>query len=372
MVKKRGKSKFMDRVRDAHEEHKGDETRVGSGGDLPGGIEGGIARLSMMQIGTFQRGDNEGEPFFMAAGTVLEPTSHSVVDPLTKKVRILPIYGLRTQVGPEPLCDTVSQKGNETSLADHWDRVLNHLRLLGVDTKDIDPEEIILEGPEGYESGPLLEDLVSAKPTFRFRTWQGKPSQDYPDPRVNHEWRGICEYDEEEGEDVEEREGDKSEWESEEEETAEDTTEEGDQDVDLEDEEEADWLALGKAADEEEDADAAATLTDKADSLGIENYEDMPSWTEVAEAIIEASAPPGDEEEGEEEEEEEEEEDWVPAKGETVFYKPPRAKKPVNAKVMMVSEKNETCSVKRGDTGKVVKGVSFDKLSPFTEDDIPF
>jgi hypothetical protein len=330
----------------------------------------------------------------MAAGTVLDPESVVQTDPKTKKTRAIPIRGLRTQIGPEPLCDTTAQNGNVTSLRDHWDRVLNHLRLLGIDTKEVDPTDIIAEETEGvYSSGPVLEELVEAAPTFRFRTWQGKATDQYPNPRVNHEWRGACEYEgDATSEEVQDDTGAK--WESDEQADAEAAAEEEKAPpskppkaaAKAEESESIDFMALGKLADAgkpKKEAEAAAkTLTGHAKVLGIEGYEDMDTWVDVAQAIIdheeivaEEEAEPEEEAEAEEEEyvEEEaeaEEEEWSPVEGEMAFFMPPGSKKPVECEFVKVYGKAQKVHLKRLDTKKNVKGVPFVKVRP--TDDIPF
>lgn len=368
MVKK-AKSSFFERVEKAHLEHKDDETRVGSGGDLPHGIEHGVAKLADAKIGIYAKGDYEGEPFFMAAGIVLEPDSVTTVDPKTKKSRVIHIQGLRTQIGPEPLCDTTNQNGEVTELADHWSRVLNHLRLLGIDTKEIDPSSIVAESQEGkYESGPILEALVEAAPTFRFRTWQGKPTAQFPNPRVNHEWRGVCEHDSEPTKAVEEQVEEQPQWESDAAKEEAPTKEPAEKPGKIESPIEVDFLALGKVADSgksKEAQKAQQTLTGHAQVLGIDGYEEMETWTAVAEAI--AAHEEAEPEAETEEEYVEEPEEWAPTEKEVCYMSNGPKKKPTECEIVKVYAKAEKADVKRLDTKKVVKGVPFAKLSATDE-----
>jgi len=372
MAKKTTKSSFLERVAQAHEEHKGDETRVGSGGDLPAGIEQGIARLVSAKIGVYQSGPNEGEPFFMAAGTVLDPETVTVVDPKTKKSRVIHIRGLRTTVGPEPICDTQTQAGKAISLADHWDRILNWLRLLGIDTKKVEPTDVITEESEGvFGTGPLLEALAEAGPTFRFRTWSGKPTEQYPDPKVNHEWRGVCEWDGDATEGaVEDGTEEQPQWESDAAEEKEpeplpkkSTKPEVEEDEEEAAEEEIDFAALGKLADAKKKGSQEATqaLAGHAKLLGID-HESFETWVEVAQAIIDHEEPEEEEaeEEVEEEAEEEAEEEWVPQEGEIVYYIPPGKKESISCEVVKVED--DKASIRRSDTKKLVK-VPLEKLS---------
>jgi hypothetical protein len=380
------KSSFMAKLVQAHEEHKGDETRVGSGGDLPGGIEQGVAQLVDLHIGTYAKGDNEGQPFFMGAGTVLEPEFVDQVDPKTKKTRRIYIQGLRTQIGPEPLCDTVAQNGNQTSLADHWDRVLNHLRLLGIDTKTIDPTAIIVEAEEGkFASGVVLEALVQAAPTFRFRTWMGKPTAQYPNPRVNHEWKGLCPYDKPGTDAVQDDTAEQPKWESDDKKAPTPTSPPPEPPKQAppeaaEPEGAPDLKELAKLADagkpKEQSGKAAALLVDYAKAAGIDNYEAMPSWEAVAEAVIAAQGKAVEAEaasttaEPEVEEYSEEPEPWAPAKGEQAFFANAKLKKVMQCEIVEINAKLQKADIKVD--GKLIKGVPFAKLSATESPEIPF
>lgn len=387
MPKKVTSSNFMERLAQAHEEHKDDETRIGSGGDLPGGIEGGIARLVDAHIGIYASGPNEGQPFFMAAGAVQEPKEVSFVDPVSKKPRVMPIEGLRTQIGPEPLCDTTTQAGKETSLAEHWDRVLNWLRLLGIDTKTLDPSDVIAEPEEGkFETGPVLVALADKEnaPTFRFRTWQGKPTEQYPNPRVNHEWRGVCEYTPDGADGVTEEVAEEPKWEKDAEAEAPKAPAKTSPKAPAKaptkapappkqppkappkaaEAEDDDIEALGKAA-QDGDEEAQRKLVGHAKLAGIEGYEDMPTWNEVAAAILahDSEQPEAEEPESEETEPAEQEEEWAPIEDEIGLYTPPKAKKPIEVTFGKVYMKLKKCDVTDNATKKVTKAVPFDQLA---------
>ena len=214
MVGKRAKSKFADRVSGAHKTHKSDETKVGAGGGLPPGIENGVARLTSMKVSKYEKGDNLGEPFFMAAGIVLAPDTVPVTDKGSGKTRSVPVRGLRTQIGPVPICDTTNSKGETIVIDEHWSRILNHLRLLGLKTADLEVSDIVAEPkPEEYVLGVAAEALLKEKPTFSFRTWQGKPTPKYPNPRVNEEWRGVCKFEDTATEDAVDDGTEKVKWE---------------------------------------------------------------------------------------------------------------------------------------------------------------
>lgn len=170
--------KLGQRVVVAHEKHKADETTYGNAG-LPAGIETGIAKLDKVYFGEFQQGDNKGEMYFIASGIVHLPKSHDGI----------PCEGLRTQIGPEPICDTPKSTGKRKTMEDHYAWVLNELRKLGVKTSDVAPQNI----------EAVCAALTKTKPFFRFRTWKGQKQTtgQYAgrEPRVNHDWEGIVQYD---------------------------------------------------------------------------------------------------------------------------------------------------------------------------------
>jgi len=234
MVAKKAKSNLDSALRG----HAGDETTLSNIGDIPSGIENGIAQLTSIKFGTYESGDMEGEKFFMAGGTVIQPSEVTVDG--TK----MPIAGMRTQLGPEPLCDTPKRKKVTTD--DHVNWMLNQLRLLGLDTS-------FLEESENAEVDleEACETLVETAPQFRFRTWASKPTKDYPNPNTNHTWKGVVEAGENVGEDEE-----------------------------LEDEE------LNAEEADSGDEEAQLAITAKAKSLGIDPEDEaFEDWASVIEAI---------------------------------------------------------------------------------------
>ena len=137
----------------AVEAHKGDETKFsGGGGDLPGGIENGIAQLVLCKFGVYEKGEFEGEYYWMAQGVVVSPKKHAGIV----------IEGLRTSIGPEAICDTPNKARKTTEEHVAW--VLNEMRKLGVDTSE-------LSGDDLESTAEALQELG---PHFRFRTWQGQ------------------------------------------------------------------------------------------------------------------------------------------------------------------------------------------------------
>lgn len=338
MPKKSGGSSLMKRLgkkaKKAHEAHKDDEIRLSGGADLPDGIEAGIAQLVKCEFGEFSRGSHEGEPYFIASGIVKEPKEHNGI----------PVEGLYTQVGPIPLCDT-PERQSKTDFDDHYADMLNELRKLGVDTSEMDFDDL----------EEVCSTLVEEAPHFRFRTWKGQATEQFPNPRTNHDWRGVCEYEEEETDEVEEE----DEEPEEEDEVEEEEDEEPEEDVPFGD----DLDMLVDKADQD-DEDAAEELTKRAIKAGlseadIEDEDQFPNWSSVAEAIRGSEE---GEEEDEEEDEDDEEDEFVPEKGDVFLYKPKGKRKAVEVEVTAVFAKKETANVKDLDTGKIHKNVPFSKL----------
>jgi len=338
MVRKTAKSGFAAVVgrkggRDAFEAHKADETNYGSGGSLPAGIEGGVAQLVDCKFDTFKKGDNEGEYYFYAAGIVKEPKVHDR----------LPVEGLRTSI-MEPVCDTPTRSRPDVDA--HLDWIMNQLRMLGVSTEELSFDD--------------LEDVVAAlkeeQPHFRFRTWVGDKQTTGPfagrEPRVNEVWMGICDYEDEDVDDVVD-------------DTAEDEEEKQPPDEETDEKKDANkertLIELGKAADVGDEG-AGEELLKVATEVGIseEGANDAATWVDLV-TLIEAA---GDSEStGKEEmEAEEEEADWVPEKTEVYYYKPPRARKRVECEITGVFVDKKTCNLKSLDDGKTFKAVAWDKL----------
>lgn len=333
--------------------NKDNEIVLGGGAPLPAGIEMGIAQLVDIKIGVYEKGDNKGKPYFFAAGSVHAPAEFEG----------LPLIGLRTQIGPEPLCDTPKASTKKT-LADHAAWVVNELKKLGVATEELDFEQ---EGV--FES--VIDALKETKPFFRFRTWKGEKQTEGAyagkEPRVNHDWRGVIpDYSPEDSD------GEVVDNQPEEEpskpatkpaakpgakpgakkpapapEPEEETTEE----------EEVDLDALAEAADDG-DEEATLKLQELGTAAGI-SEDDMASaenWGEVVGLIrigeSGEAAEEETEEEAEEETEESEEEAWKPAKGETykttILDVKTKKKKSVECEIVTVNEEKETVTVKIG------------------------
>lgn len=254
----------------AHKKHKGDMTTYG-GGLLPAGIDDGIAQLSNISFGQFKEGPNQGHVYFIARAVVLEPES----------VKSIAVRGLHTQIGPEALCDTPDASGKRKTFEDHYAWMLNELRKLGVDTNDLEFDDI--------ES--TVELLVEEKPYFRFRTWKGQATAQFPNPKVNHDWQGLIkDYIPKDANDTLEQYVDAAE------------SNISPETIDLDD--------LVSEIEDDGNVDSQDKLMKIALSLGLtrKQIESAKSWTEVVTMIreIEQSRQQGKDEEKEEEEEEKE------------------------------------------------------------------
>jgi hypothetical protein len=344
-------AKYGQRLTKAFDAHKTDQTEYSQFGDLPPNIENGIAQLVDCKFVQIQKGKtNEGEWMFYAAGVVKAPKVQDGI----------PIEGLRTQIS-EPLFDTPT-RGRKT-LTDHVAHILNELRKLGADTANLSVNDL----------ETTVNALKEAAPHFRFRTWKGDPTPEYPNPRVNHTWNGLVEYtgDDDPGGAVEDhttpsRNGAAA--------AAEDTADEeptaeaGDYQL----------LELAQAADEG-DEDARKQLTELAVAAGAseEDVENAPDWSTVARMASGEAAEGGDEEAVEEEPAADEPEpDWEPQKEEVYKYqlldksgkpltdpKTKKAKKPVEVEIVSVDKKAKTVVIKNLDDGKTLyKGVKWDLL----------
>ena len=298
---------------DAFKTHGSDETKVSAGGDLPAGIDGGIAQLVECKFDTYKKGDNKGKPYFIAYGVIKEPSV----------VGNIPVRGRNTQI-MEPICET--PKRSRKTVDEHIAWILNELRKLGVDTNDVDENSI----------DTLLEVLKEEQPHFQFRTWKGEPTKEFPKPRVQETWGTCCDYVEEEEDSVDE------EVEEEEEEEEESSKDE---------KESVDLPLLGKLADKGND-DANIQLTELAEEAGVDT-DDYESWADVAKALIGSS---------ETETTEEEEEEITPEKGDVFNYKPPKKRKAIECEVTAVFKGKKTCNLKNLDTGLSYKRVAWTSL----------
>lgn len=314
---------------EAHAEHQADETDFGFSGGLPAGIEGGIAQLTECKFGIFEKGDNEGEYYYLAMGVVKSPKSLR-----DKDGNVLQIAGSHTKVGPIPICDTTNRDGEVTPLAKHWARILNELRKFGVDTKKFKAED----------AESVAEALKQAAPHFKFRTWQGKPTDKYPDPRVNEDWKGIIEnYVEGQtggGGEVEDNTGNAADFNPGAEEVSTEVADSGSEGTDLD--------ALAARADNveggEDAADAQREISAMCAAANIDSGP-MANWTEAIEALKAAgssgAAKPG-----------KVEKPFEPEVKNVLFYLPKGKKKAVEVEVTHVFKDKQTVNLRDLSDGK--------------------
>lgn len=260
----------------AHKTHKDTEAKV-SGMSLPKDVMG-ICEFDSWKLANQKSGKNAGKPYISFTHIVHEPVEYAGAR-VSKTIFI--------------------RETRNASTEDQIGKVYNEIKLLGGDvshTKDVG------------EAISLLDDLIGTY--SRFHTWQGKPTKEYPNPDVNVQFDGACEYTPEEGDDIEEEEElDEEEVEEEDEGEEEDA-----------DEEEEDGEDEGEEEEGEEEED---------EGDGEEEEED------------------GDDEEGE----------WTPDVGDVYGYDG------VDGEVKSVNKRSKTVTIELyDDEGTVVKNVPWDDL----------
>ena len=401
--------KLGDKGRKAVDSHKGDDTRFASGGDLPAGIEGGVAQLVDCKFDTYKKGDNEGEYYFYCAGVVKSPAEHDGVN----------LIGLRTSI-MEPVCETPTR--TRQGIEEHVDWILNEFRKLNIDTSELAVDDL----------EDVAAALKEARPHFRFRTWKGEKSTSGPfagrEPMVQHQWNGACDFTDDSPVDsvVDETDGvadppsnstapdtEKYTPSSQSEigyPTTEDSAPGHDQAklkaladrAEAEDEAaqseltdlaadaglateaaEADsWQAvadmlvqgngdsvsftdLGIAVDEVNDPDETSLdkLIAEAETRGL-NHDDYSSWENLGTALDGLpDDQPDSQPDGVFSHPHSADSDWAPEVGEVYLYKPPRSKKPVECEVTVVNSADEVVTLKSLDDGKSFTKVKWDSLS---------
>lgn len=255
--------------------HKDEESTQEDFGNLPAGIEGGIAQIFDCKIDNYKDGKLKGKPYFSARASVVAPEFFTDEHGVKRKIK-----GLHTKIGPEPLCDTLDRKGDKArrTLDDHVNWVLKQLRTLGVDTSEIEEDD---------DLQAAIDSVKEDEPYITFRTWRGKATKQFPDPRTNEVWLGLYDYDEEEededDDEVEDKTSRKKKAKAEEEEPDDD-----DDDTDDDEDEDEEPVAKSKKGgkkdkkavkgkeDEDEDTDEADDEEeDEAFDDGAENLEEL-------------------------------------------------------------------------------------------------
>jgi len=160
--------------------------------ELPGDINGGIAKLVELKVGTYKEGANKGKPFFLAAGIVLEPKMAVHVKKVWENggVRIVSsanekIEGRRTQI-TVPLCTTSTKdKSKTTSEEENIGKMFNEVKKLA--------GEACLDGIDSDADLMALFDMLKKSGIlFKFNTRLKEPNKEYPSSGVwPHNWRGM-------------------------------------------------------------------------------------------------------------------------------------------------------------------------------------
>lgn len=340
-------SGLSSKISKAHDEVKDEETRLGSQ-NLPGGINNGIARLSMCKFDIFKTGNNQGEFYFMAMGVVVSPDKNDAG---------IPVKGLQTKVGPLPICATQKRDGTVVSLQENLSNVYNELRKLGVNTADITPDDL----------EATVDFLKESKPYFRFSTNIGKATEQYPNPRVWENWHGaggLEDYDpdSESGEPDEDTNTDNTvDVPEDTKDDSPDTSVETTTDKSVE----PDLQELAEAADSstnepKERGVAQEKLQELAMAAGVpeEEIDEAADWASVV-TMMSIDNETDDEPT---EAVSEDEDTSPPEKGDVVFFKPNGKRKYRECTVSAVFAKSEKCNLKDLETKESYKQVKFSEL----------
>ncbi len=345
--------------------HAQDETEYGTEFvDLPGGISGGVARLTEAKVGIYVKGKNVGEKFVYLAGTVIEPKFAVNTLQIWKDGKIQVVSTKEVEVKGQftgmtlPLCNTSKADGEVVTADENIAKMMNELRKLG-------GEECTLEVESEETLAQVLGLLKEEGPFFKFSTSSSKPNEQYPEQRVWENWfgaKGLEDYEPEEEDDVEE-DVDSDDSEEPKEEDANDSGEDSTPDL-------AALVETANEVDENEDATESAeeaqhALSELASSVGIskKDADAMDTWDELAAEI--AGAPGLDTGEpggGGASVDGDEDSNWVPKKEEVYRFKPPRARKAVDVIITTVNEKAQTVTAKALENDKTYKAVLWSKL----------
>lgn len=148
-------AKYGDVLDKAVQKHAGDSTRTGFQ-EVPPGITNGVARLESVKFDKYKTGKNQGEYYFQARGTVIEPLT------ITHNGALVKVQGLQTMI-QQGLPAVRNDKGEVTATVEsNVDTILNHMRLLGGDD--------FTRGATGRDLEKLAAILEKRKPYFRFST----------------------------------------------------------------------------------------------------------------------------------------------------------------------------------------------------------
>lgn len=255
---------------------------VDAGGDLPAGIDFGVAKLTDLKVDKYKTGKDAGKFYMYLAGTVLGPKT-VVVDGQTVRIE-----GKRTSK-TLPMCETKNSKGVVKSAEENIAVALAEIKKLMVEKPN---DEETLDPSDPAQLGLIIPQLLDAAPVFGFRTWKGEPTETYKNPRTNHVWQGLVS-----AEDAQAAVDDVANSAVVDETDSGDAGDSGEGDTSAAaGSGELDFDALGAAADTDGDRDAMAALKQAATEAGWtdEQVDGVASWTELAEALKAGSTPSDD------------------------------------------------------------------------------
>ena len=350
---KQGKGFNFDKAIEAHAQ---DETTWGADfRDPPPDIKGGVARLTGIKLDQYKSGKNEGETYFRAEGVIVEPRQCARIvkiwDAKARKAVIVSsdtekTEGLQISI-MEPLCDTQKANGDTVTADEHVATMMNHLRRLGGDTSTIESQA---------ELEALMEALVEEKPYFKFSTTGTEPNAERPEQRVFANFNGIKGLEDysppADADEIDDKTGGNT--------TAPKAGKTAAPKTKVPEPEEKSLEDLVLAADEQGDAEAAATLEKMAIDAGVpkKQIDSAGSWQEVADMISEYQGDGGDGV-GKDTSTSEEPEPVEPEAGETYMWKAPKGKKKTEHEVVGVNKAKQTANLKDLATNTVHRGVAW-------------
>lgn len=321
MPAQQGKSNITGKLKQAVggsvKKHRTDETVVPGGGDLPSGIENGIAQLVEAKIDEHKEGEHKGKLFAFFSGVVVSVGADDPQGCIGRRASKL-VFLYPSKDGKKSMDDRVSE-------------LLNEMRLLGCDTSNM--------GEDDIESA--LEVLKGEAPHFAFRTWKGKATTQYPNPRTNTTFNGLVEATGEAGGGstggVDDSSGGDTEGSSD---TPSDSSGEGE-----------DWAALGEQADGG-DSEAAEKLAAAGKEYGVDT-DAAENWSVAAKEIAEKASSGG----GDGGAAEANNAEWKPEIDDVFDYRPKGARKDIQIKVTAVFSK--TLNAKSVEDNKPFKGLAW-------------
>lgn len=382
-------SRFGNELNQGHAAHKADTTKYSEFGDLPGGIDNGVAQLvecKLVKIKADAKA-NAGQWMFYAAGIVHFPiyavdVKKDAKGNILSQEKVL-VKGLRTKI-QEIIAPTPDKK--RATIADHIAYIYNELRKLGVDTSKLSSFKDI---------EPVMAALKKRAPYFKFRTWKGDVATSGPyagkEPIVNEFWNGVCDDPYKDSQNTAGSAGSPpaSAHSGVTDNTAASTVPDPEPSPDPEgavteteaggETSEADILSLGEAANNGDDS-----ASDRLRALALEKgftdaqVDGAESWNDVASMLITGASEPEatSPEEVAAPEEPKPQADWKPVKDDIYMYrvlgpdgnpvkdaKTKRPAKPVECIVTAVNAKNRTVDLKNNTDKKTTyKAVSWDAL----------